>query len=57
MQAVGKSVTRLLPYVSVYQVDHCGYTVAWRGRDKDGEWDNWNLEDSGGSTGVHWSKR
>lgn len=56
-EAVGKSVTRLLPYVSVYSVDHCGYTVAWRPQDAAGEWENWHLEDKGGSTGVHWSKR
>ncbi|KAK9815105.1 hypothetical protein WJX73_007686 [Symbiochloris irregularis] len=56
-EAVGKSVTRLLPYVSVYQVDHCGYTVAQRQQGKEGEWD-WQLQDSkGGTTGVHWSKR
>ena len=56
-QAVGKSVTRILPYVSVFSVDHCGFTVASRSRDAQGDWDPWKLEDKSGSSGVQWSKR
>ena len=58
MQAVGKSVTRLLPYVSVYAVDHCGFTVAHRVKDAQGDWEvSWKLEEKSGATGVQWSKR
>ena len=57
LQAVGKSVTRILPYVSVFAVDHCGFTVATRSKDAQGDWDPWKLEEKTGATGVQWSKR
>jgi len=27
------------------QVQHCGYTVAWREEDEDGDWGFWTLEE------------
>ena len=59
MQAVGKSVTRLLPWVNVYGVQHGGFTVAWRELDDDGEWGMWELEaeEEGQLKGVFWHTR
>ncbi len=38
----------------VYEVRHCGFTAAWRGKDADGDWDAWDLEDQGADRGVSW---
>lgn len=56
LQAVGVSVTRLHPTAVVHSVQHCGFTVAWREMDEDGDWSLWQLEGSnlGNATGVAW---
>jgi hypothetical protein len=39
----------------VYEVKHCGFSVAWRERDEDGDWDMWNLVDQNACAGVSWA--
>lgn len=43
-----------LPWAMVYEVQHCGFTAAWRERDDDGDWDAWELEDQDPERGVSW---
>ena len=44
-----------MPWAMVYEVRHCGFTVAWRKRDAEGEWDEWRLEDQQSCRGVAWA--
>ncbi|KAK9915097.1 hypothetical protein WJX75_004696 [Coccomyxa subellipsoidea] len=53
-EAVRRSVARLLPWATVYEVQHCGFTVARRERDAEGDWDAWELEDQDCTRGVSW---
>lgn len=43
-----------LPWAMVYEVQHCGFTAAWREQDGDGDWDAWVLEDQDPERGVSW---
>lgn len=43
-----------LPWATVYEVQHCGFTVARRERDAEGDWDAWELEDQDCIRGVSW---
>ena len=56
-QAVGVSVTRLHPTAEVHSVLHCGFTVAWREVDDEGDFSVWQLEGSsqGNAAGVAWT--
>ena len=53
-QAVARAVTRLKPWAMVYDVKHCGFAVAWREKDEDGDWGLWQLEE-GECENVHWT--
>jgi len=35
------------------QVQHCGYTVAWREEGEDGDWGFWNLEEEDKTKGWY----
>ncbi len=43
VQAVNRSVVRLMPWATVIDAQHCCYTVAHRKQDEDGDWvsGNW----------------
>lgn len=43
-----------MPWAMVYEVQHCGFTAAWREQDADGDWDAWELEDQDPQRGVFW---
>lgn len=55
-EAVGRAVSRILPHVIVYDVQHCGYAMTWREQEEDGEWGMWQLDETA-SRGVHWTFR
>jgi hypothetical protein len=44
MQAVNRSVVRLMPWTNVIDAQHCCYTVAHRKQDEDGDWTQWELD-------------
>lgn len=43
VQAVNRSVVRLMPWATVIDAQHCCYTVACRKQDEDGDWGQWEL--------------
>lgn len=43
VQAVNRSVTRLMPWATVIDAQHCCYTVAHRKQDDEGDWGPWEL--------------
>lgn len=45
-----------VPWAMVYEVEHCGFTIALRELDDDGDWDTWELieQDSPMVEGVFW---
>lgn len=53
-----RSITRIVPWAAVYEVKHCGFTVAWRSRDEDGDWGwEWHLEPAvPAENGVSWTQ-
>jgi hypothetical protein len=53
-QAVRRSVTWIQPMAIVYEVDHRGWTAAWRTQDEDGDWGEWHLEGPVPSRRVAW---
>lgn len=44
MQAINRSIVRLMPWVTVIEAQHCCYSVAHRTQDADGEWGPWELD-------------
>jgi len=44
VQAVNRSVVRLMPWTTVIDAQHCCYTVAHRKQDEDGDWGQWELD-------------
>lgn len=44
MQAINRSIVRLMPWVTVIEAKHCCYSVARRTQDADGEWGCWELD-------------
>lgn len=44
MQAIHRSVVRLMPWVTVIEAEHCCYSVARRTQDADGDWGPWELD-------------
>ena len=44
VQAVNRSVVRLMPWTNVIDAQHCCYTVAHRKQDDDGDWGQWELD-------------
>lgn len=44
MQAVNRSIVRLMPWTTVIEAKHCCYSVAHRIQDADGEWGLWELD-------------
>ena len=44
VQAVNRSVVRLMPWTNVIDAPHCCYTVAHRKQDDDGDWGQWELD-------------
>ncbi len=44
VQAVNRSVVRLMPWATVIDAQHCCYTVAHRKQDEDGDWGQWELD-------------
>ena len=55
LQAVARAVTRLKPWAVVYDVQHCGFAVTFREKDKDGDWGLWQF-DKAASSNVYWTK-
>ncbi|KAK9828706.1 hypothetical protein WJX72_001631 [[Myrmecia] bisecta] len=55
-EAVRRSVTFVLPWAQVYEVQHCGYTGLQREQDADGDWDEWHLLDQSKVSGVAWTE-
>ena len=43
-----------IPWATVFRVEHCGFTVAWRSLDEDSEWD-WQLKKQQEGNGVDWT--
>jgi hypothetical protein len=56
LQAVGRAITRIMPHVIVYDVQHCGYAMTWREQEEDGDWGLWQLDETA-CRGVHWTFR
>ena len=52
-EAVRRSVTRLVPWAMVYEVQHAGYIVSTRQQDEDGDWEPWQI-DRAQAVGVSW---
>lgn len=51
----GGSVPLQMPWAVVYEVQPCGFTVAWRDRAADGEWDDgWVMGEQDSGRGVAW---
>lgn len=44
MQAINRSIVRLLPWTTVIEAKHCCYSVASRVTDEDGDWGQWELD-------------
>ncbi len=44
MQAVNRSIVRLMPWTTVIEAQHCCYTVARRKQEEDGDWGLWELD-------------
>ncbi|DBB12889.1 TPA: hypothetical protein ACH3X3_005649 [Trebouxia sp. C0006] len=44
LEAVNRSVVRLMPWTTVIEAQHCCYTVAHRQQDADGDWGQWELD-------------
>lgn len=44
MQAINRSIVRLMPWVTVVEAKHCCYSVARRTKDADGDWGPWELD-------------
>lgn len=44
MQAINRSIVRLMPWLTVIEAKHCCYSVAHRVQDADGEWGPWELD-------------
>ena len=44
MQVVNRSVSRILPWVTVVEAKHCCFTVSFREQDEDGDWGTWQLD-------------
>ena len=44
LQAVNRSIVRLMPWTSVIDAQHCCFSVARREQDGDGDWGQWELD-------------
>lgn len=44
VQAVNRSIVRLMPWTTVVEAKHCCYSVASRQQDGDGDWGPWELD-------------
>ena len=55
-QAIGRAVSRILPWALVYNVQHCGFATAFRQIEADGCWGMWQLNESD-CQGVEWTFR
>ena len=44
MQAINRSVVRLMPWTTVIEAKHCCYSVARRTQDTDKDWGQWELD-------------
>ena len=44
LQAVNRSIIRLMPWTTVVEAKHCCYSVATRIQDEDGDWGQWELD-------------
>ena len=53
---MGRAITRIMPHVIVYDVQHCGYAMTWREQEEDGDWGLWQLDETA-CRGVHWTFR
>ena len=51
---LSRATTVQIPWATVFRVEHCGFTVAWRSLDEDSEWD-WHLEKQQEGSGVDWT--
>lgn len=47
-------MTRLKPWAVVYDVQHCGFAVTYRERDRDGDWGLWKFDEPA-SSNVLWT--
>ncbi|KAK9862369.1 hypothetical protein WJX84_005988 [Apatococcus fuscideae] len=54
-EAIGRSIMWLQPHAIVYQAAHCGFTLASRALDDDGQWGDWSLGDPEDMLGVLWT--
>ena len=52
---IGRWYVLQMPWAVVFEVQPCGFTVAWRDRGADGSWDDgWVLAEQDSRRGVAW---